>query len=158
ILPVLIEATYWTLGRPATQAILEPLVHDRSADVHLRAVAFTLAADYGDGRDTPRSTLVQRALELFDEVGDAADPVALSTALRYLAGVRIDAGDGFPSDLVDRIEALEAVAPTIPSWLRMNVVAGYWRKAVDDLDGSRAILAAAIDDAQSGGDDTVLPT
>lgn len=44
------------------------------------------------------------------------------------------------------------------SWTRLEVVQGFWRKAVDDLDGSRAALHAAIAQAQAEGDDAVLPT
>ena len=157
-LAVLVEATYWTRGRPAAQAVLRPHLTGPAADEHLRAVALALAADYGDGRETPRPELVRLALESFDRVGDDADAAALCSALRYQVGVSLDSGQGIPEPVVARIAALQGHAAHQASWTRLSVVQGFWRKAVDDLDGSRVALHAAIAQAQAEGDDAVLPT
>ncbi|NUR59620.1 MAG: helix-turn-helix transcriptional regulator, partial [Catenulispora sp.] len=158
VLALLVEATYWTEGRPAAQAVLRPHLTGPATDVHLRAVALTLAADYGDGEDASRPELVRRALEAFDQVGPDADPAALGAALRYQVGVSLDAGHGIPEPVVARIAALQGRVANRASWTRLSVVQGFWRKAVDDLDGSRTALNAAIAQAQAEGDDAVLPT
>jgi len=156
-LQLLVETTYWVHGRRAAQELIAPLVDDPSTDQHLRAVALALAADVGDTHGTPREVLAQRALDLFDQVGDGADASAMATALRYLALARLDGGEGIPFDLVKRIEALQQNLPWIPSVDRMSVLVAYWAKAVEDLDGSRTGLQAAIADARDEGEDSVLP-
>lgn len=157
VLGLLVEATYWTEGRKAAQAVLRPHLTGPTADEHLRAVALTLAADYGDGLDTPRPELVRLALASFDRVGEDADPVALCSALRYQVGVSLDSGHGIPEPVVARIAGLQGRAANQPSWVRLSVVLGMWRKAVDDLDGSRTALRAAIAQARAEGDDAALP-
>jgi DNA-binding CsgD family transcriptional regulator len=154
---LLVETTYWVHGRRAAQELVAALVDDPSSDQHLRAVAFALAADVGDTHGTPREVLAQRALDLFDQVGDGADASAMATALRYLALARLDGGEGIAFDLVRRIEALQQDMPWIPSVDRMSVLVAYWGKAVEDLDGSRLGLQAAIADARDEGEDSVLP-
>lgn len=157
-LALLVEATYWTEGRKAAQAVLRPHLTGPAVDEHLRAVALALAADYGDGLDTPRPELVRLALASFDRVGEEADAVALCSALRYQVGVSLDSGQGISEPVVARIAALQERAANQSSWTRLEVVQGFWRKAVDDLDGSRVALNAAIAQAQAEGDDAVLPT
>ncbi|WP_194915471.1 helix-turn-helix transcriptional regulator [Catenulispora rubra] len=157
-LALLVEATYWTEGPQAAQAVLRPHLTGPATDEHLRAVALSLAADCGDGLDTPRPELVRLALESFDRVGADADAVALCSALRYEVGVSLDSGRGIPEQVVVRIASLQGRAANQASWARLSVVLGFWRKAVDDLDGSRNALNAAIAQAQAEGDDAVLPT
>lgn len=152
-----VETTYWVHGRRAAQELVAILLDDAATDQHLRAVALALAADVGDTHGTRRAELAERAIELFDTIGDSADAQALSTALRYLALARLNAGEGIPWDLVARMEALQRVLPWIPPVDRVSVVLAQWRKCVDDLDGSRADLQRAIADARDEGDDAVLP-
>jgi hypothetical protein len=156
-LAILVEATYWTEGRKAAQAVLRPHLSGPDVDEHLRAVALALAADYGDGLETPRPELVRRTLASFDRVGAEADAAALCSALRYEVGVSLDAGRGIPEPVVARIAAVQGRIPNQVSWTRLDVVQGFWRKAVDDLDGSRTALHAAIAQARAEGDDAVLP-
>lgn len=155
---LLVEATYWTEGGPAAQAVLRPYLTDPDTDVHLRAVALALAADCGDGRGTPRAELVRLALAAFEQVGADADPTMLCSVLRFQVGLSLDSGHGIPEPVVARIAAVEGRAVNLASWMRLGVVRGFWLKAVDDLDGSRTALHAAIAQAQAEGDDAVLPT
>jgi DNA-binding CsgD family transcriptional regulator len=152
-----VETTYWVHGRQAAQELVAILIDDAATDRHLRAVALALAADVGDTHATPRAELAERAIELFDTIGDSTDAQALSTALRYLALARLDAGDGIPWDLVRRMEALQRDQAWIPPVDRVSVLLAYWRKCVDDLDGSRADLRQAIADARDEGEDAVVP-
>lgn len=152
-----VETTYWVHGRRGAQELVTPLIDDPATDPHLRAVALALAADVGDGHGTPRAELAEQAIELFDTIGPAADSLALVTALRYLALARLDAGFGIPWELVERMQALQREQAWTPPVDRVSVLVAYWRKGVDDLDGSRAELQQAIADARDEGEDAVLP-
>ena len=156
-LQILVETTYWVHGRRAAQELVAPIIDDPTTHAHLRAVALALAADVGDTHGTPHAQLAQRALDLFEQFGDDADALAMATALRYLALARLDGGDGIPFDLVARMEEVQRGLPWIPPTDRVSVLLAYWLKAVEDLDGARVGLHAAIADARDEGEDAVLP-
>ena len=157
VLPLLVESAYWLQGTQAAQQIVSPLIADEQLDVHTRAVALAMAADVGDGADTPRGVLAQRALDLFAQVGGEPDALSLSTALLYLAFARLDAGDGIAFDLMNRADALQRGVPYVPAANRSSYVVACWYRSVDDLDRSRTALADAVAEARDQGEDSVLP-
>ena len=157
VLPLLVEATYWLRGNIAARDIVAPLIADSSLDVHTRAVVHAVAADVGDGQDTPRMVLAQRAIDLFAEVDGEPDPTALAMGLVYLALARLDAGDGIAFDLMERVRELQRAMPYVLWSQSAEVVVACWLKTVDDLDGSRTALLAVIAGARDHGEDGVLP-
>ena len=155
-LPVLVEATWWTDGQKAAEEFVAPLAADQDLDTHTRAVVLALAADVGDGFGTPRAVLAQQALDLFEQVGAAADGAALSTALLYLAFARLESGDGIAFDLMGRIEEIQRGLPYVVGNNRARNVLACWHKDVDDLDASRTGLLAALAEAHDQGEEAVL--
>jgi DNA-binding CsgD family transcriptional regulator/tetratricopeptide (TPR) repeat protein len=156
VLPLLVEATYWLHGTPAAQEILIPLLDDEALDAHTRAVATALAADVGDGKETPRGVLARAALDLFSRVEEEPDPFGMSTALVFLALARLDAGEGISFDAMDRVAELQRDLPHVLATQRAEVVLACWYRCVDDLDRSRTALHAAIADARDHGEDSAL--
>ncbi len=161
LLPMLIESTYWVRGQPAAQAVLRRVLHTPELDRRSRAVALACAADVGDGLTTSRADLARESIALFDEIGDT-DPGALSMALVYLAEDHLDAGLGLADDLLARAEAAEARQqlrqPRSTQVLnRVRSIRAYQLKLVDDLDGARTELLAALVLAHAEGDDGSLP-
>lgn len=157
-LPVLVEALWWSRSPEAAERFVAPLAADTSFDPHTRAVVLALAADVGDGLGTPRAALAGQSLELFAQVGAAADGAALCTALLYSAFARLEAGEGIAFDVLARIGELQRDLPYVVSSNRAETVLACWYKDVDDLDRSRPALLAAIGGARDRGEDAMLPS
>ncbi len=161
LLPMLIESTYWVRGQPAAQAVVRRVLAAPGLDRRSRAVALACAADVGDGLTTSRSELARESIAVFDQIGDT-DPGALSMALVYLAEDHLDAGLGMADDLLIRAEAAETRQqlrqPRSTQVLnRVRSIRAYQLKLIDDLDGARTELLAALVLAHSEGDDGSLP-
>lgn len=157
LLPVLVEAVYWTHGQPAAQRLLGDLLRRPHQPTRVRAVALACAADVGDGAGTPRAALVSEATALYAALGER-DPAVLSTALVCLSDDQLDSGDGMALDLLARAVIAERQGSRwIPVCNRATSCRSYQRKIVDDLDGARAELTAAIQRAHAEGDETSLP-
>lgn len=155
-LPVLVEAQWWSESPEAAERFVTPLAADTSLDPHTRAVVLALAADVGDGLGTPRATLARQSLELFEQVGAAADGAALCTALLYSAFARLEAAEGIAFDTLSRIGELQRDLPYVVSSNRAETVLACWYKDIDDLDRSRPALLAAIAGARDRGEDSML--
>jgi DNA-binding CsgD family transcriptional regulator len=155
-LPFRMELTYWTRGAPAAQEMIRRTIAEAGDDTHLRAVAFALASDVGDGKGGDRAGYATEALELFDSLDVEPDPAALAAALVYLADIAVSAGDGIRDDLLRRAERAQSQMPWMPLTVRASVMRGFLLKVVDDLDGSRLSLQSSLELAQEEGEDGAM--
>jgi DNA-binding CsgD family transcriptional regulator len=156
VLPLLVETTYWLHSPVAAADLVREAIDSSQQDPYLLATAYALGADVGDGRGTDRVTLAERALAMFDELGEEPDPRVLATALTYLALARLDAGDGISYDLLERAERAERQLPWVPITLRASYARQIWLKAVDEVDACVRAMRGAVTQAQLEGDEFAL--
>jgi len=154
---MLVELTYWIRSADRARALIRDVLDDPRTDPHLHAIALAAASDIGDGRDTPRLELAARALREFDELTEEPDPEALATALIYQAYGQIDQGEGIAHELIARAMAAQEQLPWISLTSTGRAALAFWRKSVDDLDGSRQALDQLIVQARDEGEDGALP-
>jgi DNA-binding CsgD family transcriptional regulator len=157
---LLVELTYWVKSPAEAESIAGQILREHQDENDQRLVALTLAADVGDGRGTPKVELATAAVDLADRVADP-DPWAVSQSLLYLISTDIDSGRGLDERAVERAriaerEWLRRRPHWIPVITRVDTTVAYFRKIVDDLDGARAALGAAIETAMAEGDDSAL--
>ncbi|WP_165960239.1 AAA family ATPase [Actinocrispum wychmicini] len=155
-LPFLVEVIYWSRGPEAAQDMIRRAIAEAGDDTHLRAVAFAMASDVGDGEGGDREAYATKALELFDGLDVEPDPAALASALIHLTDTNIGAGRGMREDLLSRAEQVQATMPWMPITARASTIRGYFLKTVDDLAGSRVVLGRAIKQAMDEGEDGAL--
>jgi DNA-binding CsgD family transcriptional regulator/tellurite resistance protein len=155
-LPFLVEVIYWSRGADAAQELIRRTLDEAGTDTHLRAVAYAMASDVGDGLGGSREDYARKALELFDGLDTEPDPAALAAALIFLTDTGISAGNGMRDDLLRRAEEAQARQPWMPVTARASTIRGYFLKTVDDLDGSRTALTQAIKIATEEGEEGAL--
>jgi DNA-binding CsgD family transcriptional regulator len=150
---------YWTQGAPAGLECCERALEAARGDLALEAKVFADLAVYCDV-DLERSHHYARAaLQLFDQLGDAADPLAHSEALAIAAMCSLMLGLGLPLAELDRALEVESKATETSEAVggRITTASGRWLKYVDDFDGARARLEHARRAATEGGDESALP-
>lgn len=158
-LPMLVETTYWVHGVQAAAEIVRKEIDNSADDPYLLATALAMAADVGDGRGSDRTELAERALALFDALGEEPDPRVLSTALLYLALARLDAGDGIQWDLLDRAVRAERQLSSVPLTMQAAYARRIWLKSVDRPVDCAAALHEALAEAREIGEEwAVSPT
>jgi DNA-binding CsgD family transcriptional regulator len=150
---------YWTEGALAGVACCEEMLASAGDDIGWTAKAHADLAVYADF-DLERSyEHALEALRLFDQQGDAADPLAHAEALGVAARGSLMLGRGLPLDLIERAIALEATASEASEAIvgRTLTASGQWLKYVDDFDTARMRLDAARRAAVAEGDESALP-
>jgi DNA-binding CsgD family transcriptional regulator len=148
---------YWEEGSAPAVRRCEEALAAAAGDRALQAACHAELAVYCDF-DTARCEHHARAaLELLGLEGDAADPDALVDALMAAARTSLLSGRGLPSDLLERAFASEAHAAQSIHRSRVGGQLGQWLKYVDDLAGSRTLLAGARSQALEEGDESSLP-
>lgn len=145
------ELIDYTEGAAASVEFGESVLRG-SSDTAMRAVGH-LIVSYGLMQSDVRGALThsERAIELFDELGNAADPSDLAGALTVRARAGLILGQGLDRRLLERTVALEAQLPPERSLERSSPIFGVWFRWIDDIDTSREVLGALVRDAEPNG-------
>ena len=145
------ELIDYTEGAAASVEFGESVLR-ASSHAAVRAVGH-LIVSYGLMQSDVRGALMnsERAIELFDELRDAADPSDLAGALTVRARAGLILGRGLDRDLLERSLALEAQLPPERSFERSSPIFGVWFRWIDDLETSREVLEDLVRDAEPNG-------
>jgi DNA-binding CsgD family transcriptional regulator len=152
-LPLLADLECLVHGSVAASDVITKATGVATDDLRRRALVFALASDpvYGDRRRW--RALAEEAIRCAEAAGESAAS-ALHRALINLAIIKVKAGEGLDSTLLDRATSLEARVSVLQ---RLHDTAdlnrGNWSRYTDDLDGARAALNRVIGRAQEAGDD-----
>jgi DNA-binding NarL/FixJ family response regulator len=151
----LVEIEYWRSGESAATTLSEEALAD-ARDPVLRARCHTSVALYAGTVDLPKAAASARAaLVLLDSVPDA-DPGLVAEALGARVRADLFLGDGFDRETAMRALALEESDPPATVDTRVVFKLGQWLRYIDDLDGARARLEEAEQQADEGGDESSL--
>jgi len=143
----------WIDGGRGWQAHAEQALRDAGDNVELQAQAHALLAN----RSPAGASLhAERALSLLDQLGPEADPRTITEACLTLQMAHLEMGAGIDDELLRRAAYAEARLPRPALLNRAETHRAFWLKHVDDLDGSRSALQAAIEVASVEGVEAVL--
>jgi DNA-binding CsgD family transcriptional regulator len=150
---------YWTDGALAGVECTEQVLEAVRGDTAFEARAHGDLAVYCDF-DLERSYRhAQTALRLFEDQGDAADPLPHAKALAIAARGSLMLGRGLPVADLERAIEIESQArePSSAVVGRIKSFSAQWLKYVDDFDGARLHLEEARQQAVEEGDESALP-
>ena len=151
----LVEIEYWGSGESTATALAEEALAD-ARDPVLRARCHAAVALYAGTVDLPKAAASAReALALLEDVPDA-DPGLVAAALSARIRADLFLGDGFDRETAMRALALEESSPPATVDTRVVFKLGQWLRYVDDLDGARAHLEQAEQQAREEGDESSL--
>ena len=151
----LVEIDYWRSGESAATALAEEALAD-ALDPVLRARCHAAVALYAGTVDLPKAAASAReALALLEGVPDP-DPGLVAGALSARVRADLFLGDGFDRETAMRALALEESGPPATVDTRVVFKLGQWLRYIDDLDGARARLEQAEQQAQEEGDESSL--
>jgi DNA-binding NarL/FixJ family response regulator len=151
----LVEIDYWGRGESAATALAEEALAD-ACDPVLRARCHAAVALYAGTVDLPKAAASAReALALLDGLPEA-DPGLVAAALGARVRADLFLGDGFDRETAMRALTLEERSPPPQIDTRVVFRLGQWLRYVDDLDGARAQLEDAEQQAHEEGDESSL--
>jgi len=151
----LVEIDYWGTGESAATALAEEALAD-ARDAVLQARCHAAIALFAGTVDLPKSAASARAaLALLAEVPDP-DPGLVAAALSARVRADLFLGDGFDEATAMRALELEESNPPATVDTRVVFKLGQWLRYVDDLDGARAYLEQAEQQAHEEGDESSL--
>ncbi len=151
----LAEIDYWGSGESAATALAEEALAD-ARDPVLKARCHAAVALYAGTVDLPKAAASAReALALLEGVPDP-DPGLVAAALSARVRADLFLGDGFDQETAMRALALEESGPPATVDTRVVFKLGQWLRYVDDLDGARARLEQAEEQAREEGDESSL--
>ncbi len=151
----LVEIDYWRSGESAATALAEEALAD-ARDPVLRARCHAAVALYAGTVDLPKAAASAReALALLEGVPDP-DPGLVAGALSARVRADLFLGDGFDRETAMRALALEESGPPATVDTRVIFKLGQWLRYTDDLDGARASLEQAEQQAHEEGDESSL--
>ena len=151
----LVEIDYWRSGESAATALAEEALTD-ARDPVLRARCYAAIALYAGTVDLPKAAAAAReALTLLESVPDP-DPGLVAAALSARVRADLFLGDGFDQETAMRALALEESGPPATVDTRVVFKLGQWLRYIDDLDGARARLEQAEQQAREEGDESSL--
>jgi DNA-binding CsgD family transcriptional regulator len=151
----LVEIDYWGSGESAATALAEEALADANDPV-LRARCHAAVALFAGTVDLPKAAASAReALALLEGVADP-DPGLVAAALSARVRADLFLGDGFDRETAMRALALEESNPPATVDTRVVFKLGQWLRYIDDLDGARAHLERAEQQAQEEGDESSL--
>jgi DNA-binding NarL/FixJ family response regulator len=151
----LVEIEYWRSGESAATALAEEALAD-ARDPVLKARCHAAVALYAGTVDLPKAaTSAREALTLLEGVPDA-DPGLVAAALSARVRADLFLGDGFDQETAMRALALEESGPPATVDTRVVFKLGQWLRYIDDLDGARAALEHAEQQAREEGDESSL--
>ena len=147
---------HWEAGttREAEACCREALEHAGGDDALRARVLVTYARITLDAELVGRRS--REALAFLESLDDP-DPGLLSEALVGVAGAEYYAGNGIPTDVVDRALELERISPSPNVGDRMSAALGTWLKYDGDFAGARHWLEATRQSALDEGDEGSLP-
>jgi DNA-binding CsgD family transcriptional regulator len=150
-LPPLLDTADLTRGSAAAAAIVADAVEAAGPEPRRRALVLALASDVVYGIRGRRRAAAIEAIGRAEEAGAAAAP-SLHRALINLAAVKVTAGEGLDTDLLDRAASLEPRLPMLRIYDSADTYLG-WSRYTEDLDLARAALDRCIARAADTGDD-----
>jgi len=151
----LVEIEYWGSGESAATALAEEALED-ARDPVLKARCHAAVALFAGTVDLPKAAASAReALALLEDVPDA-DPGLVAAALSARVRADLFLGDGFDRKTAMRALALEESSPPATVDTRVVFKLGQWLRYVDDLEGARAHLEQAEQQAREEGDESSL--
>jgi DNA-binding NarL/FixJ family response regulator len=151
----LVEIDYWRSGESAATALAEEALAD-ARDPILKARCHAAVALYAGTVDLPKAAASAReALALLESVPDR-DPGLVAGALSARVRADLFLGDGFDRETAMRALALEESGPPATVDTRVVFKLGQWLRYIDDLDGARARLEQAEQQAHDEGDESSL--
>ncbi len=151
----LVEIDYWGSGESAATALAEEALAN-ARDPVLKARCHTVIAGYAGTVDLPKAAASAReALALLDGVPDP-DPGLVAAALAVRVRADLFLGDGFDEKTAMQALALEQSNPPATVDTRVIFKLGQWLRYIDDLDGARARLQHAEQQAREEGDESSL--
>jgi DNA-binding NarL/FixJ family response regulator len=151
----LVEIDYWRSGESAATALAEEALAD-ARDPVLKARCHAAVALYAGTVDLPKAAASARdALALLEGVPDP-DPGLVAAALSARVRADLFLGDGFDQETAMRALALEESGPPATVDTRVVFKLGQWLRYIDDLDGARASLEQAEQQASEEGDESSL--
>jgi DNA-binding NarL/FixJ family response regulator len=151
----LVGIDYWRSGESAATALAEEALAE-ARDPVLAARCHAAVALYAGTVDLPKAAASAReALALLENVPDA-DPGLVAAALGARVRADLFLGDGFDRETAMRALALEASSPPATVDTRVVFKLGQWLRYIDDLEGARAALEDAEQQAREEGDESSL--
>jgi len=151
----LVEIDYWRSGESAATALAEEALAD-ARDPVLEARCHAAIALYAGTVDLPKAAASAReALALLEGVPDP-DPGLVAAALGARVRADLFLGNGFDRETAMRALALEESNPPATVDTRVGFKLGQWLRYVDDLEGARARLERAEQQAREEGDESSL--
>jgi DNA-binding NarL/FixJ family response regulator len=151
----LVEIDYWRSGESAATALAEEALAD-ARDPLLKARCHAAIALFAGTVDLPKAAASAReALALLEGVLNA-DPGLVAAALGARVRADLFLGDGFDLETAMRALDLEQTNPPVTVDTRVVFKLGQWLRYIDDLDGARARLVEAEQQAREEGDESSL--
>ena len=151
----LVEIDYWRSGESAAMALAEEALAD-ARDPVLRARCHAAVALFAGTVDLLKAAASAReALALLELVPDP-DPGLVAAALSARVRADLFLGAGFDRETAMRALALEERHPPATVDTRVVFKLGQWLRYIDDLDGARAALEDAEEQAREEGDESSL--
>jgi DNA-binding CsgD family transcriptional regulator len=156
-LAALAEIDYWHKGESAAAGLMEEALACAESLVQ-RARCLTQFAMYASTVDLEQArNAASAACELL-EGHESEEPALAAAALGAKVRAELFLGHGYDASSAERAQALELAAPSLPVAVDGRVVfkLGQWLRYIDDLDGARARLDEAEQQAHDEGDDASL--
>jgi DNA-binding NarL/FixJ family response regulator len=151
----LAEIDYWRKGESAAVSLAEEALAAAS-DPLVRGRCQAAIAMYAGTVDLRKAAAAARAaLAELESVPDA-EPGLLAEALGAKVRADLFLGEGFNAEAAARARRLDEIAPPAAVDSRVVFKLGQWLRYVDDLDGARASLAEAEEQAGEEGDESSL--
>jgi DNA-binding NarL/FixJ family response regulator len=151
-LPELLDITEIIRGAPAATAIISKAVDDAGTEPRRRALVLALASDVVYGIRGRQRAAAMEAIRCAQSAGTAA-AASEHRALLNLLMVKVAAGEGMDSELLERAERLEAGMPAFRLYDSADLCRGLWSRFVEDLDTARAALRRSIARARDADDE-----
>ncbi|HST14695.1 MAG TPA: AAA family ATPase [Gaiellaceae bacterium] len=156
-LMALAEIDYWRKGESAAAALAEKALESAESLLQ-RARCLAQLAMYSGTVDLEQAGRAARAACELLEGHESEEPALAAAALGARVRADLFLGNGFDSEAAERAEVLELSAPALPVAIDGRLVfrLGQWLRYVDDLDGARARLDEAEQQARDEGDEASL--
>jgi DNA-binding CsgD family transcriptional regulator len=152
---MLVDIDYWWSGESAATTLAEEALAD-ARDPVLKARCHAAVALFAGTVDLPKAAdSARQALTLLEAVPDP-DPGLVAAALSARVRADLFLGDGFDEKTAMQALALEEASPPATVDTRVVFKLGQWLRYIDDLDGARAYLERAEQQAHEEGDESSL--
>ncbi|MFL5959673.1 MAG: AAA family ATPase [Gaiellaceae bacterium] len=155
VLLTLVEIDYWRSGESAAMELAEEALAD-ARDPVLKGRCHAAVAQAAGTVDLPKAAASAREALALLEGAPVTDPGLVAAALSARVRADLFLGNGFDQETAMRALALEEGSPPAIVDTRVVFKLGQWLRYVDDLDGARAQLEHAEQQASEEGDESSL--